>query len=99
MKITEIEYQIDPLCKSMKLMSTLLKKQKTPKNIRGVEIEESQKIKFSAKKKRVLQMEIQIEEPQYDEDGSVIIPDTNSSDEQPSHLDGIFMAQLLDEEY
>jgi hypothetical protein len=42
----------------MKLMSTLLKKQKTPKNIRGVEIDESQKIKFSAKKKRVLQMEI-----------------------------------------
>ncbi len=44
-------------------------------------------------------MEIEIEEPQYDEEGSVIIPDTNSSEEQPPHLDGIFMAQLLDEEY
>jgi hypothetical protein len=29
----------------------------------------------------------------------VIVPDANSSDDQPPHLDGIFMAQLLDEEY
>jgi hypothetical protein len=43
-------FKIDPLCKSMKLMSTLLKEQKTPKNIRGVEIDEKQKIRFSAKK-------------------------------------------------
>jgi len=35
----------------------------------------------------------------YDEEGSVIMPEANSSDEQPAHLDGIFMAQLLDEEY
>ena len=35
----------------------------------------------------------------YDEEGSVIVQDANSSDEQPPHLDGIFMAQLLDEEY
>jgi hypothetical protein len=80
-------------------MSTLLKEIKTPKNIRGVEIDEKQKIKYSANKKRVLEMEIIIEEPVYDEEGSVIVPDANSSESQPEHLDGIFMAQLLDEEY
>lgn len=50
-------------------MSTLLKLQKTPKNIRGVEIEHTQKIKFSAKKNRIFQMKIEIDEPDYDEDG------------------------------
>jgi hypothetical protein len=34
-----------------------------------VEIDENLKLKFSAKKIKVLQMEIIIEEPEYDEDG------------------------------
>lgn len=80
-------------------MSTLLKLQKTPKNIRGVEIEHTQKIKFSAKKNRIFQMKIEIDEPDYDEDGQLIVPETNSDDELAPHLDGIFMAQLLDEDY
>lgn len=92
-------FQTVALSRNVKLMSELLKKQKTPKNIRGVEIDESQKKKYSNKKNKILQMKIEIDEPQYDGDGQLIIPEQTSEDELAPHLDGIFMAQLLDEEY
>lgn len=50
-------------------MSELIKNQSTPKNIRGVEIDERQKQKFSNKKEKILGLEIEIDLPEYDADG------------------------------
>jgi hypothetical protein len=55
--------------RSVKLMSELIKNQSTPKNIRGVEIDERQKQKFSNKKEKILGLEIEIDLPEYDADG------------------------------
>ena len=57
------------MTRSVKLMSSLIKNQTTPKNIRGVEIDENQKQKYSNKKERVLGLEIEIDVPEYDQDG------------------------------
>ena len=83
--------------RAVKLMSALLQRQSTPKNIRGVEIDADQKQKYSNRKDKILRMEIEIEEPTYDQDGQLIVTDQNS--DYAAHLDGVFMAHLLDEEY
>ena len=68
----ELEYEHMPrsqtvaMVRSIKLMSDLLKRQKTPKNIRGVEIDDSQRQKYSKVKSKILAMNIEIEEPTYD---------------------------------
>lgn len=80
-------------------MSELIKNQGTPKNIRGVEIDDRQKQKYSNKKEKVLGLEIEVELPEYDPEGQLIVPEAESDDEFASHLDGVFMAHLIDEEY
>ena len=52
------------------------------------------------KKLQVLELQIDVNEPEYNEEGQVIPRDDNSSsDEMPEYLDGIFNANLLTEEY
>ena len=48
-------------------------------------------------KAKILNMVIEVEEPEYDEDGQQIVKDIDEEDNP--HLDGIFMAHLLDEDY
>lgn len=84
--------------RSVKLMSSLIQNQTTPKKIRGVEIDENQKLKYSNKKDKVLNLEIEIDVPEYASDGQLIVPDQESEELAP-HLDGVFMAHLIDEEY
>ena len=50
-------------------MSELIKNQTTPKNIRGVQIDENQKLKYSNRKTKILNLEIDIELPEYDAEG------------------------------
>ena len=80
-------------------MSELIKNQSTPKNIRGVEIDENQKLKYSNKKNRILNLEIEIDLPDYDPEGQLLVPDEESDEAYAPHLDGVFMAHLIDEEY
>lgn len=70
--VTEkLEYEIEDrgrsqtvaLNRTVKLMSELIKNQTTPKNIRGVEIDENQKLKYSNKKNKILKLEIEIDVP------------------------------------
>lgn len=87
------------ISRSVKLMSELIKNQTTPKNIRGVQIDENQKLKYSNRKTKILNLEIDIELPEYDAEGQVIVPDEESDEIDAPHLDGVFMAHLIDEEY
>ena len=50
-------------------MSSLLFKLNTPKSIRGMEIDENLKLKMSNKKTKVLSLQIEIDEPVYDDEG------------------------------
>lgn len=52
------------------------------------------------KKLQVLELQIEVNEPTYDDEGQVIHKDDEgSSDEMPEYLDGIFNANLLTDEY
>ena len=87
--------------RNVKLMSNLLIGQKTPKSIRGMDIDDSLKLKMSSRKNKVLSLKIEIDEPDYDEEGKLIHKDVASDDDEDynPNLDGIFAAELLDEEY
>ena len=83
-------------------MSDLLIRQKTPKSIRGMDIDDNQKFKITSKINKVLSLKIEIHEADYDEEGKVIHKDMASDDDDEDYnpnLDGIFCAELLDEEY
>ena len=87
--------------RNVKLMSNLLIGQKTPKSIRGMDIDDGLKLKMSSRKNKVLSLKIEIDEPDYDEEGKLIHKDVASDDDEDynPNLDGIFAAELLDEEY
>ena len=87
--------------RNVKLMSRLLIAQKTPKSIRGMDIDDNLKLKMSSRKSKVLSLKIEIDEPDYDEEGKLIHKEVGSDDEEDynPNLDGIFAAELLDEEY
>ena len=66
-----------------------------------MDIDDNLKFKMSSRKNKVLNLKIEIDEPDYDEEGKLIHKDVASDDDEDynPNLDGIFCAELLDEEY
>lgn len=46
----------------------------------------------------MLSLEIEVNEPQYDEEGQLVLED-EEDEEEPDAFDGVFNAHLLEEEY
>ncbi len=98
-KIEPLELTIpeeeEPL-RDVKLMSKVISKLKTPKIYRGMEIDERMKKKIRRMRNKVLDLEIVVEVPQYDENGDPIMDE--DEDDEFEHS-GIFNAHMLEDEY
>lgn len=85
--------------RKMKLMSKLLMTQHTPKQVDGSKVDPKIKSLMSSNKKKVLGLKIEVNEPEYDEEGKLIHKEEfDDDDEGLDNFDGIFNAHLLDEE-
>lgn len=81
-------------------MSKLIKNTKTPKIVRGLEIDEHLKHKIRETKQKVLGLEIVVEDIEYDSQGKQIRNEVDEDEEEYNDVfEGIFNAHLLDEEY
>ena len=85
--------------RKMKLMSKLLMNQSTPKQVEGNEVDSLMKSKIESNKKKVLNLQIEVNEPEYDDEGKLVHKEEfEDDDEGLDNFEGIFNAHLLDEE-
>ena len=81
-------------------MSTFLINHETPNSINGMEINESVRRQLSYRKHKVLSLKIEIDEPDYDEEGNLIHKEDEDYDEDfYAYRDAIFAVELLDQAY
>ena len=85
--------------RKMKLMSKLLMNQSTPKQVEGNEVDSLMKSKIESNKKKVLNLQIEVNEPEYGDEGKLVHKEEfEDDDEGLDNFEDIFNAHLLDEE-